>query len=97
MSPLSEHIAGLRTTAGKPVAAINGGFYRRDKAYAGAARGLQIVDGEILSAPNGGPCFWMDVGGGPHIENIKSRSLYSQTGQLRIGQPFYERLSMFVY
>ena len=73
MSPLSEHIAGLRTTAGKPVAAINGGFYRRDKAYAGAARGLQIVDGEILSAPNGGPCFWMDVGGGPHIENIKSQ------------------------
>src|ERR1017187_68066 len=73
MIPLSQQISALAPTSGKPVAAINGGFYRREKAFAGAARGLQIAEGEVLSAPNDGPCFWVDIGGDPHLENISSQ------------------------
>ena len=73
MSTLSRQVGDLNPELGKPVAAINGGFYQRDKIYAGAARGLQIVEGEVLSAPGGGPCFWIDVGGEPHITNIASQ------------------------
>src|ERR1039457_4021400 len=73
MIPLSQQISNLTSATAKPVAAINGGFYRRDKAFAGAARGLQIAEGEVLSAPNGGSCFWVDIGGDPHLENIPSQ------------------------
>ena len=73
MSTLSQQVAAVSPATGKPIAAINGGFYRRDKIYAGAARGLQVTEGEVLSAPNGGPCLWMHVGGGPHITNIVSQ------------------------
>ncbi|TAK94333.1 MAG: phosphodiester glycosidase family protein [Verrucomicrobia bacterium] len=72
LSTLSEQ-AAADTESGQPVAAINGGFYRRDKTYAGAARGLQIVDGEILSAPNGAPCLWLDLNGEPHLESVASQ------------------------
>src|SRR5688572_23953831 len=34
-----------------PVAGINGDFYVRRGPYAGDARGLQVVDGELISAP----------------------------------------------
>ena len=73
MIPLSQQIPALAPTSGKPVAAINGGFYRREKVFAGAARGLQIAEGEVLSAPNGGPSIWVDIGGDPHLENIPSQ------------------------
>ncbi len=73
MIPLSQQISNVPPTAGRPVAAINGGFYRREKAFAGAARGLQISAGEVLSAPNGSPCFWLDIGGDPHLENVPSQ------------------------
>jgi len=73
MSTLSRQVADLNPEHGRPVAAINGGFYQRDKIYGGAARGLQIVEGEVLSAPGGGPCFWVDVGGEPHLTHIASQ------------------------
>ena len=38
LSTLRDQIAAVK---GKVLAAINGGFYRRDSAYAGAARGVQ--------------------------------------------------------
>jgi hypothetical protein len=38
----------LNSALGMPVAAINGDFYQRDRAYAGAPRGLQVIDGELL-------------------------------------------------
>ena len=73
MIPLSQQISNTTAASGSPVAGINGGFYRREKAFAGAGRGLQIAAGELLSAPNGSPCFWVDVGGGPHLESISSQ------------------------
>lgn len=75
LAKLSDELATPDTTFGRPFAAINGGFYRRDKTYAGAARGLQVVEGELLSAPNGGPCCWIDFGGEPHLENVASQFL----------------------
>ena len=50
------------------VAALNGDFYRREGAYAGDPRGLQIVDGELISAPTGTATFWIDAVAKPHTE-----------------------------
>lgn len=71
LSTLRDQIAAVGTE--RTVAAINGGFYRRDSAYAGAARGLQIVAGEVISAPAGNVCFWVDIGGEPHLTNVTSQ------------------------
>jgi hypothetical protein len=73
LSPLSAQVALCKPMLGEPAAAINGDFYLREKAYAGAPRGLQIVEGEVLSAPSGGPVFWLDVLGEPHVTNVASK------------------------
>jgi hypothetical protein len=73
LGPLSAQVALCQSMAGEPAAAINGDFYLREKAYAGAPRGLQIVEGEVLNAPSGGPTFWIDVLGEPHVTNVVSR------------------------
>jgi hypothetical protein len=73
LGPLSAQVALCKPMSGKPAAAINGDFYIREKAYAGAPRGLQIVEGEVLNAPSGGPTFWLDVLGDPHVTNVVSR------------------------
>ena len=73
LETLSELLASVLPAAGTPVAAINGDFYARDKAYAGAPRGLQVVNGELLSAPSGSASFWLDALGQPHATNVTSR------------------------
>jgi hypothetical protein len=75
LSTLREQVAAADSQAGGPVAGINGGFYRRDTAYAGAARGLQIVGGEVetISAPSGGAAFWIDLNGEPHLTEVKTQ------------------------
>jgi hypothetical protein len=73
LTTLSEQTTALNPALGTAVAAINGGFYRRDNAYAGCPRGLQIVEGEVLSAPSGNVSFWIDVLGEPHTTNVSSR------------------------
>jgi hypothetical protein len=50
-----------------PVVAINGDFYVRRGDFAGDARGLQIMKGELLSAPTGSASFWIDAVDQPHI------------------------------
>jgi hypothetical protein len=72
LSPLSAQINRLSAALGAPVAAVNGDFYQRDKAYAGDPRGLQIVDGEVISAPAGGVAFWIDAFGHPRATNVAS-------------------------
>src|SRR5215469_3804124 len=52
LSTLSDQIALVNPALGRPVAAINGDFYQRDKAYAGDPRGAQIINGEVISAPS---------------------------------------------
>jgi len=53
-------------------AAINGDFYHRDGTYAGAPYGLQVAEGELLSAPSGAPSVWIDAQGQPHLGKISS-------------------------
>src|SRR5690242_7663347 len=61
LDTLSDQIMLLNPAWGKPVAAINGDFYQRDRAYAGAPRGLQVIDSELISGPNSKISFWTDV------------------------------------
>jgi hypothetical protein len=72
LSPLTEQIELLAAASRVPIAAINGDFYRRDGAYAGDPRGLQILDGEMISAPTGDASFWLDAIGEPHIQDTAS-------------------------
>jgi hypothetical protein len=72
LSSLSRQVRALNPSLGQPVAALNGDFYRRDSAYAGDPRGLQISSGDILSAPDGGATFWLDAVGEPHVDEVTS-------------------------
>ena len=56
-----------------PIAAVNGDFYNSEHGYPGDPRDLQICDGELLSAPKGHACFWIDPSGQPHSTNVTSR------------------------
>jgi hypothetical protein len=73
LSTLSAQIASLSPELGTAVAGINGDFYQREKAFAGDPRGLQIVEGEVISAPSGGVSFWIDGFGRPHATNVWSQ------------------------
>jgi hypothetical protein len=73
LETLSEQISGANPALGTPVAAINGDFYQRDRSYAGAARGLQVVDGELLSGPGNKINMWIDANGEPHASPIISK------------------------
>jgi hypothetical protein len=73
LNTLSDQLGLVNPAQGTAVAAINGDYYQREKAYTGAPRGLQIMDGELLSAPSGGASFWLDALGQPHVENVQSQ------------------------
>ena len=65
LAPVSEQLKSLQS--GTVLAAINGDFYMREGPFAGDPRGLQIVNGELYSAPIGSSSFWIDASGDPHI------------------------------
>jgi hypothetical protein len=73
LTPLSEQVKALPTELGRPVAAINGDYYRDEGAYVGDPKGLQIMRGELVSGPCGWTCFWIDPGGMPRMTNVVSR------------------------
>lgn len=77
LATLSAQVLAATTETREPVAAINGGFYLRENgqtnAYVGCPRGLQIVEGEVLSAPAGNTCLWLDYAGQPHADNVASQ------------------------
>jgi hypothetical protein len=74
LAPLTEHIQTIPSARGRPVAAVSGDFYSVDhQPYAGDPRGLQILNGELVSGPGGDACFWIDAEGNPHISNIASQ------------------------
>ena len=72
LETLSEQLGRLDSTRWIPVAGVNGDFYQRDKAFAGAPRGLQIMDGELISAPCSSATFWIDALGQFHMTNVAS-------------------------
>ena len=72
LETLSEQLGGSGPWQGTPIAAVNGDFYQRDKAFAGAPRGLQVINGELISGPGGGASFWVDAAGQMHTTNVAS-------------------------
>jgi hypothetical protein len=73
LDTVTDQLGLVNPALGTAVAAINGDYYQRDKEYAGAPRGLQVMDGDLLSGPSGGASFWIDVTGEPHLDNVESR------------------------
>ena len=73
LATLSEQIRALPPDLGKPVAGINGDFFRRQEPYLGDPKGLQIIRGELVSAPTDWTCLWIDPQGSPHMTNVLSR------------------------
>jgi hypothetical protein len=75
LSTLTEQIRALPSAAGSPVAALNGDFYvvEARHPYLGDPRGLQILDGELISAPGDQATFWIDAKGNPQATNVISR------------------------
>ena len=63
LSTLRDQVMSVPAAAGTPLAGVNGDFYDRDGNYAGNPRGLQIVEGDLVSTPTGQPnycAFWID-------------------------------------
>ena len=55
LSPLSAQLEAIPRNLGIPVVAINGDFYQTEnEACPGDPRGLEILRGELVSAPSGG-------------------------------------------
>ncbi|MEW6159319.1 MAG: phosphodiester glycosidase family protein [Verrucomicrobiota bacterium] len=69
LSRLSDQVLLLNNATNEVVAGINGDFYDRRSINAGDPRGLQIVEGELISAPSGGASFWIDETGAPQATN----------------------------
>jgi hypothetical protein len=74
LSTLAQQVKALPGDTGRPIAAINGDFYVVDgkDPYLGDPRGVQIMDGEFLSAPSDQATFWIDPSGQPQATNITS-------------------------
>src|SRR5258705_3590988 len=75
LSTLIEQIRALPREAGSPLAALNGDFYviEAKNPYRGDPRGLQILDGELVSAPGDQASFWLDPKGNPQATNVISQ------------------------
>ena len=73
LQTLSEQVKSIPPVLGTALAAVNGDFYVRERAYAGDSRGLQLREGELISAPVGGVSFWIDSSGLPRATNVLSR------------------------
>ncbi|MBW8041587.1 MAG: phosphodiester glycosidase family protein [Planctomycetes bacterium] len=71
LEPLSRQIQALDPLIGRPLAAVNGDFFRiRTGLYQGDPLGLQIVRGELVSSPKN-TCFWIDPKGKPRIAYVQ--------------------------
>ncbi len=72
VTTLSNLMESLDPALGEPVAAINGDFFERTKPWAGDPRGVQIVEGELTSAPTAYVSFWVDPRGQLQATNVAS-------------------------
>src|SRR5882724_2327437 len=71
VSLLADQARAVPREIGRAVAGVNGDFYVRDNSlYAGDPRGLQIVNGDLISAPST-ICVWLDTNGNPHLDEVK--------------------------
>ena len=84
VSRISEIVTEMPASLGKPVAAVNGDFYERDNpVYAGDPRGLQLVDGELVSTPST-VSVWFDAQNQPHLGEVKGGIVVSWPDQSKI-------------
>jgi len=75
LSRLSDQILAIPGEKGTPLAGVNGDFYDTGGRFAGDPRGLQIVEGDLVSEPTGHPsycAFWIGDDGNPRIANVVS-------------------------
>ena len=74
MGVISDQVKSLPAEAGRPLAAINGDFFKSHENYPGDPEGLQIMRGELISAPRPThSCFWIDAAGNPRLTNVQGR------------------------
>lgn len=73
LANLSAQVKGLDVGRGHVLAAINGDYYEGHSAYRGDPQGLQIMRGELISAPFDWTCFWIDPSGNPKMEKVDAR------------------------
>lgn len=92
LATLSEQIQGLGRQVGRPVAGINGDYYIREFPYVGDPKGLQIMQGEVVSGPCDWTCFWVDASGNPHMTNVVSRFEVTLPGGEKVGIGLNEQL-----
>jgi hypothetical protein len=71
VSLLVDQARAVPRETGRAIAAINGDFYLRDDpTYAGDPRGLQIINGELISGPDT-VCVWIDPAGNLQLGEVK--------------------------
>jgi hypothetical protein len=71
VSLISQQARAVPPEIGRAIAGVNGDFYLRDNpTYAGDPRGLQIMNGDLISAPDT-VCVWFDADGNPHLDEVK--------------------------
>jgi hypothetical protein len=71
VSFIADQARAVPRELGRAIAGVNGDFYLRDNAtYAGDPRGLQIVNGELISGPDT-VCVWFDADENPHLDEVK--------------------------
>lgn len=71
--PLPKQIGFLPEDLGRPIAAINGDYYLDREPYIGDPKGVQIMRGELVSAPCGWTCLWVNDRGEPQMEQVESK------------------------
>ncbi|MFM1770635.1 MAG: hypothetical protein RJA22_3164 [Verrucomicrobiota bacterium] len=88
---LADQAAGVPAEVGRAVAGVNGDFYDRDnRLYAGDPRGLQIIQGELTSAPHT-VCVWFDAAGQPHLDEVKGEFTVTWPGGARVAHGLNQR------
>ena len=71
VSLISQQARAVPPEIGRAIAGVNGDFYLRDDpTYGGDPRGLQIMNGDLISAPDT-VCVWFDPAGNPHLDEVK--------------------------
>jgi len=86
LASVNEQVGTLPDGCGRPVAAVNGDFFRiRTGPYQGDPLGLHIARAEIISSPTG-VSFWIDGEGQPHIGEVMAK--FRATGPGGLNLPF---------
>ncbi len=71
VSLLAQQARSIPPEIGQAIGGVNGDFYLRDNpTYAGDPRGLQIINGDLVSGPST-VCVWFDGEGNPHVDEVK--------------------------